>query len=248
MNEVVDLAPAARPMALATPGDLVLKALEQGADLDRLERLMTMQREWEAHEARKAFVQAMTAFKAEPIEIFKRKEVAFLDVRYKHAELSDVTAAVTPAMSKHGLSFTWDVKQEGRRIVVHCIVTHHQGHSERVTMEGEPDASGKKNPIQAVGSTVAYLQRYTLLAATGMSTKGDDTDGRPPKGDADGDEPDEQDAPLIQAGHDAALGGMKVLTTWWGKTLNEPQRKRLTPEFASMREAARKADAVGVRA
>ena len=169
--------------ASATPADLLRIAVESGADLDRLERLMALQERWEAGEAKKAFTAAMTAFKAEPIQIFKLKEVSFTTrdgdtPSYKHAELSDVTDAIGPAMAKHQLSYRWDVKQEGSLITVDCIVTHVLGHSETVTMQGAPDTSGKKNAIQQVASTVSYLQRYTLLAATGMSTKGQDDDGR----------------------------------------------------------------------
>jgi hypothetical protein len=167
-----------RELVAPTPAGLLQMAISQGADLDRLERLMALQERWEATEARKAFTVAMTAFKAEPLEIFKKKEVAFLDVRYKHAELSDVTDVVVPAMSRHQLSHRWAVRQDGDRITVDCVVTHIAGHSETVTMEAKPDTSGKKNPIQAIASTVQYLQRYTLLAATGMSTKGQDDDGK----------------------------------------------------------------------
>jgi hypothetical protein len=52
------------------------------------------------------------------------------------------------------------------------------GHSERTPLEASPDASGGKNGIQAVGSTVTYLQRYTLLSATGMAVQDQDDDGR----------------------------------------------------------------------
>jgi hypothetical protein len=45
-------------------------------------------------------------------------------------------------------------------------------------LSGEPDASGQKNKIQQVGSTVTYLQRYTLLALTGLATHDQDDDGR----------------------------------------------------------------------
>lgn len=170
-------------VATPTPADLLRIAVEGGADLDRLERLMDLQARWEAAEAKKAAVQAMTRFKAEPLEIFKRKKVDFATrdgdrVTYKHAELSDVTDAVGPAMARHGLSFRWNVQQEKDRITVDCIVTHERGHSETVTMFAAPDVSGKKNHIQQVASTVTYLQRYTLLAATGMATKGVDDDGR----------------------------------------------------------------------
>jgi len=46
-----------------------------------------------------------------------------------------------------------------------------------VPMQSGPDQSGKKNNIQAIGSTTTYLQRYTLLAATGLATKEQDNDG-----------------------------------------------------------------------
>jgi len=166
----------------ATPADLLRIAVESGADLDRLERLMALQERWEASEAKKAFHVAMSSFKSEPVEIFKRKQVGYTTkdgdfVGYKHAELSDVADAVGPAMAKHDLSYRWDVRQESGQITVTCIVTHVRGHSESVVMSAAPDSSGKKNPIQQVASAISYLQRYTLLSVTGMATKGMDDDG-----------------------------------------------------------------------
>ncbi len=177
------------PMQSATPAMLLQLAVQQGADLDRLERLMALQAQWEEREASKAFTTAMADFKAEPLTIFKRKKVGYETsagefVGYSHAELSDVTDVVGPAMAKHGLSFRWNIKQDTARINVSCIVTHKLGHSEVVTMDAAPDSSGKKNAIQAIASAVTYMQRYTLLAVTGMSTKGMDDDGEG-AGDAD---------------------------------------------------------------
>jgi len=169
--------PATLPAA-NSPMGMMLAALGQGATLEQVEKMMDLQERWEASEARKAHVEAMTAFKAEPITIIKGKRVTFGDTSYSHAELSDVTEAIGPAMAKHGLGFRWDVHQAGDgRISVDCIITHVRGHSEIVTMSAAPDGSGKKNPIQQSASTVTYLQRYTLLAATGLSTRGQDDDG-----------------------------------------------------------------------
>lgn len=162
----------------ATPADLLRIAVENGADLDRLERLMALQERWEANEARKAYVAAMTAFKAEKLTIVKGKKVEYVGTSYMHAELSDVTDVICPALARHQLSHRWDVSQEGERITVDCVITHVLGHSERVTMQAMPDNSGKKNAIQQVASTITYLQRYTLLAATGVATKGQDDDGK----------------------------------------------------------------------
>jgi hypothetical protein len=83
-------------------------------------------------------------------------------------------------MSKHGLSHSWDVRQEGTRIVVTCRLSHELGHSETVTMEGLADQSGNKNSIQQLGSTVSYLQRYTLKAILGLASVDDDGQQAPP--------------------------------------------------------------------
>jgi hypothetical protein len=40
------------------------------------------------------------------------------------------------------------------------------------------DQSGNKNTIQGIASTQTYMQRYSLLAITGLATVGMDNDGR----------------------------------------------------------------------
>lgn len=188
-GEVVDAAPQGRNPAPSTAlavasnpfQQMAVMAMEKGA-MDQFEKLLDLQLKWDGEQARKAFVAAMASFKAEPMEILKRKRVEFTTrdgiTSYNHAELSDVADAVVPAMGKHGLSHRWDVKQEAGKITVTCILTHSDGHSESVSLTAAPDDSGKKNAIQQVASTVTYLQRYTLLMATGMATKGVDDDGR----------------------------------------------------------------------
>ena len=170
---------------VTTPSHLLAMAVEQGADLDKLTKLMDLQERWESGEARKAFTVAMTGFKSEPMEILKKKNVSFSGTSYNHAELSDITEAIGPALSKHSLSYRWDIRQDSANsITVDCILTHISGHSERVTMSAPPDDSGKNNKIQQIASSTTYLQRYTLLAVTGMSTKGMDDDGRGTEPDA----------------------------------------------------------------
>lgn len=191
MSATTELMPAKSatnivPMGHDTQANPYLSLIEtmvsRGGDLANLDKMLDLQLRWEANEARKAYVAAMAAFKAEPMEILKRKLVSFTTrdgdtTSYNHAELSDVTDAVVPAMGKHGLSHRWDIKQEAGAITVTCTITHALGHSESVAMTAAPDASGKKNAIQQVASANSYLQRYTLLAATGMATKGMDDDG-----------------------------------------------------------------------
>ncbi len=47
-------------------------------------------------------------------------------------------------------------------------------------MSASPDTSGSKNSIQAIGSTVSYLQRYTLFAILGLASTDQDNDGGAP--------------------------------------------------------------------
>ncbi len=165
-------------LALTSPAGMMLAALKAGASLEQVEKMMDLQERWEANEARKAFVEAMAEFKKNPPEIFKSKAVGF-DSRdggsrtsYMHATLADVVEPTVAALARHGFSHRWDTQQpDGGQIVVSCILTHAKGHSEATTLKAGSDQSGKKNAIQAVASTVTYLERYTLLSACGLAAK-----------------------------------------------------------------------------
>ncbi len=166
-----------------TPMAMLQMAVAKGSDLEQLQKLMDLQERWEKNEARKAYVQALAEFKKNPPRIVKDKAVSFGSGKtsYKHATLDNASEQIGHALSEHGLSHRWDVNQlDGGLIKVTCILTHQQGHSENVSMQATPDTSGSKNSIQAIGSTVSYLQRYTLFAATGLAPKDAiaDDDGR----------------------------------------------------------------------
>jgi len=183
----------------------------------------------------------MAEFKRNPPEIFKRKQVAFTTrdgdtTSYKHATLGDVTTAIINGLAQHGISHRWDTKQDGGRIIVTCILTHNLGHSESTSLEGAPDASGKKNGIQQVASTVTYLQRYTLLGASGLATKDEEDDdgaGAAP--------PPEVPAELLAAARNASLDGWKALAKFI-KERSEAEVKLLEPESDKLKAAAKAAD------
>jgi hypothetical protein len=175
----VSITPTDNRLPSVTPMQMLQVAVERGDDLEKLRQLMDLQDRWEAAQARKAYVAAIAAFKAEPMRILKSKQVNIPGgAKFAHATLADVCDGVVAALSKHGLSHKWELMQEGERITVTCILTHEAGHSERTMLSGLPDDSGKKNGIQQIASTVTYLQRYTLMAAVGLAAKDMDNDGR----------------------------------------------------------------------
>lgn len=161
-----------------TPAMVLDFAIEKGASLEQIEKFMDLKEKWEQREAKKAYVRAMTAFKSNPPEIEKEKKVAYKDVKYSHASLDNVTKKINKALSQHGLSASWIPQQVNGTIAVTCKITHEMGHSEEVSLSAPADNSGSKNPIQAIASTVSYLERYTLLALTGLSTSDMDNDAQ----------------------------------------------------------------------
>lgn len=165
-----------------TPADLLRIAVEQGADLDKLERLMDLQDRYNAAQAKKAYDAAFAAFKAEGVTILKGRKVTDGPLRGKsYAELHDVVNAVTAALSKHGLSSSWKLTRDEKDwLEVTCYLRHTGGHEESVSMGGPPDVGGAKNAIQARASAKTYLERYTLKAILGLSEQDDDKDGVPP--------------------------------------------------------------------
>ena len=165
-----------------TTSELIMAIVSAGdVDIDKVEKLLLMKERYEANEARKAYFDAMSNFKANPPDIEKDKKVAFeaggKKVSYNHASLANITDKIGVALSKNGLSASWSTKQEGGLISVTCRIAHRLGHSEETTLSAAADISGSKNAIQAIGSAITYLQRYSLLSLTGLATHDTDDDG-----------------------------------------------------------------------
>lgn len=178
MEKLNQLQKQQEPETAPSPASLLEIAVKKGADIEQLERLLAMQLNYEKNEAKKAYHKAMAGFKSQPPVIEKDQTVTHSGMSYKHASLSNVTSLINAALSNFNLSASWTTKQEHGQVFVTCTITHELGHSESTTLSSEPDTSGKKNNIQSLGSAVTYLQRYTILALTGLATKDSDDDGQ----------------------------------------------------------------------
>ena len=169
------------PVTEDNPAAMIQYAISQGATPEMLRELLMLKREYEQDEAEKAFNIAMAAFKADPPVVVKNNHVCFKTSKgvteYSHATLDHVAQVISEKMTPHGLSFTWNTDTKDGKVTVECVVRHAKGHCEKTSMTAGADTSGSKNPIQAMGSTVTYLQRYTLLAATGIAAGIQDNDG-----------------------------------------------------------------------
>jgi hypothetical protein len=161
------------PMTAVTPMAMLGQAVASGASIEVLTKLMDLSERWEANQARKSFDEAIAAAKAE-IPPIVRNAKGHNNKAY--ADFSAIARVVDPIIAKHGLSYRFRTKQD-ERINVTCVLSHKAGHSEETTLAGPADSSGSKNAIQAIGSTLTYLQRYSLVQALGLAAANDD-DGR----------------------------------------------------------------------
>lgn len=176
-------APPSATAEIVTPLTMIDRAISSGASVETLTQLMTLQERWEANQARKAFDEAMAAVKADMPKIVKNRKVDFTTQRgrtnYQYEDLASIIDQIGPVLSQHGLSVRYrTIAEPNQPITVTCIVSHRLGHSEENTLMAGRDDSGNKNSIQAIGSTVTYLQRYTLKAALGIAAAADDDGAR----------------------------------------------------------------------
>lgn len=157
-----------------TPVDMLSLAVERGASIETLEKLMGLRERYEASQARKAFDEAVAEAKAGIQPVLKNRE-GHNGKRY--ADFAAIAKAIDPIISQFGLSYRFRTTQTDR-ISVTCVLSHKDGHSEETTLSGPADTSGSKNAIQAIGSTLTYLQRYTLVQALGLAASEDDDGGK----------------------------------------------------------------------
>jgi len=173
-SELVTIDSENKQVATATPADLIRIAVEQNMDVEKLSKLMDLQERWEANDARKQYFDAFAAFQSMVPVLHKSKE----GHNYKYAPLGDIAQQIKPSLEQCQLSYRFDIQDTGDLISVTCIISHRAGHQEKTTMTAAPDPSGSKNAIQARGSAVSYLQRYSLIGALGLTTADTDMDGR----------------------------------------------------------------------
>jgi hypothetical protein len=156
-----------------TPMEMVGRALEMGVSADILKQMMDLRDREDSKQARKAFDTAISKAKARMTPVVKN---ATGHNNKRYADFSAVSRMVDPILSEYGLSYRFKTTQTDK-ITVTCVLSHEDGHSEETTLSAPSDTTGNKNAIQAIGSTITYLSRYSLMASLGLSASEDD-DGR----------------------------------------------------------------------
>lgn len=173
MNAVVEhktTTVSAEGQTRMTPMDMVFHVVQSGQPIEVVREMMALSREIKQEQAKEAFNAAIASAKA-GIKPVAHNRKGHNNKTY--ADFSAYARAIDPVINEHGLSYRFRTEQTDR-ISVTCIISHKDGHSEENTLSGPADKSGSKNDIQAIGSTLTYLQRYTLTQALGLASSDDD--------------------------------------------------------------------------
>lgn len=219
-------------------GHMLMHILERAAaapefDLERISRLLDLKERWDKGEAAKAYAGAMVAFKSNPPTLYKDHHVHFTNragtvTEYDHATHYEVTTKILAALALVGVTHQWSMTQEPNKITVTCTLTHISGHQESVSLFSLSDDSGGKNSIQAIASANTYLQRYTLLAVTGLST----VDMPDDDGQSSGTPPPDIHQDVWTALNDAAKEGSTALADAW-RELSDTTRAVIVLHYAA---------------
>jgi hypothetical protein len=171
--EIIENAPGQIvPLAATTPMQMLAQAIDRGMSPEVIDKLMSLGERWDKTQARKAFDVAIARAKAE-IPVIKKTAAGHNN---KYADLAAIARVVDPIIAKHGLSYRFRTAQTDK-ISVTCVLSHEAGHFEENTLTGMPDKGPGRNDIQAIGSALTYLQRYSLVQALGIAASEDD-DGK----------------------------------------------------------------------
>lgn len=174
--------------------ELLTLAVQKGAGVDTLERLMDLRDRVLREEAKKAFNKAMASFQAECPVIKKTKAVKTKSgqTAYKYAPIESAVAQVKNLVQKHGFRYTTTMQflkaADGSTTVkAFCRVVHELGHEEVSEMEVP---LGNKTDImsqsQVVAAASTFAKRYAFLNAFGIMTGDEDNDTASERGDQPG--------------------------------------------------------------
>lgn len=181
-NKQTALIPAVAELPEVTGLALVIERLAANPSVDvaKLKEIVELQERILRHQAKADFDGAFAEMQSQ-IPIISEKGEILVDgkLRSRYATNEDIQELVKPILAEHGFSLRFRNEHlDGNRLKVIGILSHRAGHSECDEFVCPPDTSGKKNDIQAIGSTRAYGQRYTTLALLNIATRGTDDDGK----------------------------------------------------------------------
>lgn len=164
-----------------SPAEMILHAVDGGADLEKLEKLLTLQERWNANEAKKFYNADMVLAQSKMPEIVKKLKNS--QTNSKYAGLDEIITKTKEIYTAYGFSMSFNEGVTARldHIRICANVLHKLGHKESYSYDVPLDGVGIKGStfmtkIHAKASSISYGRRYLMCMIWNIST-GDDNDG-----------------------------------------------------------------------
>ena len=185
----------AAPLLDGAPAVLALierVALDPGADVEKLDRIVAMYERVKAKEAELAFNAAKGRIlkKLAGIKLVKNRPAVLYEIEkgksqkgsyqaFKYAPLEEIDKHLRPLLLEEEMDLSYsDEPREHGWILIRGRLKHLPGgHFEDSFMPAPLDTSGGKSTVQGVGSTNSYLRRYIACNIFNIVVVGDDDDG-----------------------------------------------------------------------
>lgn len=152
------------------------------AMLDVQERILNKKAESEFNQALARLIKKIPRVKRDgtvEYAVDKNKPDGAKKKAFDFATWENVDSIIRPLLEEEGfiLSFDSQMKEGGGAIITGTIL-HSAGHSRSASIPLALDASGGKNNLQGMGSTLSYGKRYTTFMLLNIVTEGEDDDGK----------------------------------------------------------------------
>lgn len=156
---------------------------DKEADMNKLERLLTLRDQEKAARAKQAFDIDFVLMKPHLPKVIKSHDNK--QTSSKYAKLEDINVQIDPVLAKHGFGTSSKViKQTDNDITMLLQLRHRGGHYDEMELTMPIDNKGAKDAVNktvvhGISSTITYIKRVGFSALLNIST-GDDKDGNAP--------------------------------------------------------------------
>ena len=171
-------APAAMNHLSLNPQALIAMAIEKGASIDHIERLLAIRQGLIEEEAAREFHSAMSALQQNMPVIDKTKKVFDNKgkLRYCYADIGAIVKQSGPLIAQAGFSFTVDVVQESNCAAAIVTIAHSAGHRQKSEFRAPIDPTAYMSEPQKWASAATFAKRQAFCNAFGILTGDEDDD------------------------------------------------------------------------
>lgn len=153
-------------------------ASDPTVDVAKMHGLLDVQERMMAKQAEIDFNADFTRLQAELPRITKDAKIVHKGkLIATYAKYEKIDEIIRPLLIRHGFGLRFNSEPNGATVIISATLSHRGGHSITDRVPLGIDASGAKNNVQGVGSTISYGKRYLVGMLLNLVFEGEDDDG-----------------------------------------------------------------------